>query len=142
MKITFLNNVFFLQLKVIMRSFLFIIISLFLTSCTAFEKQFIDVDDTLVIKGGMSKTDILKVIGKPTAVQNAILMEDGVQFVIWRYVAKEGKNKVSPLLLPRKPPKQMDFEDWDEPSDFYIMFKNGIVIRWGDLTVDWEKHVK
>ena len=104
--------------------------------------QFIDVDDTLVIKGGMSKNDVLKIIGKPTAVQNAILMEDGVQFLIWRYVAKEGKNKVSPLLLPRKPPKQMDFEDWDEPSDFYIMFKNGIVIRWGDLTLDWEKHVK
>ena len=125
MKNTFLNNGSFLQLKVIMRSFLFIIISLILTSCTAFEKQFIDVDDTLVIKGGMSKNDVLKVIGKPTAVQNAILMEDGVQFLIWRYVAKEGKNKVSPLLLPRKPPKQMDFEDWDEPSDFYIMFKNG-----------------
>ena len=121
-----------------MRSFLFIIISLFLTACTTFEKQFIDVDDTLIVKGGQSKKEILDLLGKPTAVKEGIVMEDGDVFEIWRYIAKDGKNKIQSQLLPRKPPKQMDFEDWDEPDDFYVMFKNNLVIRWGDLTIDWE----
>ncbi len=65
-------------------------------------------------------------------------MEEGDVFEIWRYVTKEGKNKVQSLLLPRKPPKQMDFEDWDKSDNFYVMFKNNLVIRWGDLTIDWK----
>ena len=117
---------------------LLVSLSLTLFSCTAFEKQFIDVDDTLVVKGGQTKKEILDVLGKPTAVKEGIVMEEGDVFEIWRYVTKEGKNEVQSLLLPRKPPKQMDFEDWDKSDDFYVMFKNNLVIRWGDLTIDWK----
>ena len=32
----------------------------------------------------------------------------------------------------------MDFEDWiDQPSEFYIVFKNNLTVRWGDGSVDW-----
>ena len=113
-------------------------LSLVLISCTAYEKQFIDVDDTLIIKGGQSKKEILDMLGKPTAVKEGIVMENGDVLEIWRYVAKDGKNEVQSPLLPRKPPKQMDFEDWDESEDFYVLFKNSSVIRWGDLTIDWK----
>ena len=121
-----------------MNKLLLLCFSLTLFSCTAFEKQFIDVDDTLVVKGGQTKKEILDVLGKPTAVKEGIVMEEGDVFEIWRYVTKEGKNEVQSLLLPRKPPKQMDFEDWDKSDDFYVMFKNNLVIRWGDLTIDWK----
>tara|TARA_B100000003_G_C10682786_1_gene271709 strand:- start:142 stop:519 length:378 start_codon:yes stop_codon:yes gene_type:complete len=121
-----------------MNKLLLLCLSLTLFSCTAFEKQFIDVDDTLVVKGGQTKKEILDVLGKPTAVKEGIVMEEGDVFEIWRYVTKEGKNEVQSLLLPRKPPKQMDFEDWDKSDDFYVMFKNNLVIRWGDLTIDWK----
>ena len=121
-----------------MNKLLLLCLSLTLFSCTAFEKQFIDVDDTLVVKGGQTKKEILDLLGKPTAVKEGIVMEEGDVFEIWRYVTKEGKNEVQSLLLPRKPPKQMDFEDWDKSDDFYVMFKNNLVIRWGDLTIDWK----
>ena len=51
-------------------------------SCTAIERQFIDVEDTLLIKSGMTKTNTLEIIGKPTEVVRGILMEDGVQYEI------------------------------------------------------------
>jgi len=101
-------------------------LSLVLISCTAYEKQFIDVDDTLIIKGGHSKKEILDMLGKPTAVKEGIVMENGDVLEIWRYVAKDGKNEVQSL------------EDWDESEDFYVLFKNSSVIRWGDLTIDWK----
>ncbi len=102
------------------------------------ELQFIDVDDTLLIKPDMSKKDVLDIIGKPTAVKAGIQIDDGDIYEIWRYQFKVGVNTVDSKLLPRKPPKIMDFEDWNEPSKFYIMFKNNLIIKWGDGTVGWE----
>ena len=102
------------------------------------ELQFIDVDDTLLIKPDMSKNDVLDIIGKPTAVKAGIQIDDGDIFEIWRYHFKVGVNTVDSRLLPRKPPKNMDFENWvNKPSKFYIYFKNSLTVRWGDGSVDW-----
>jgi hypothetical protein len=40
------------------------IFSLGIISCTALEPQFIDVDDTVLIEGSMSKDEILKILGR------------------------------------------------------------------------------
>ena len=102
------------------------------------ELQFIDVDDTLLIKPDMSRNDVLEIIGKPTAVKAGIKIDDGDLYEIWIYQFKVGVNIVDSKLLPRKPPKNMDFENWvNKPSEFYIYFKNSLTVRWGDGTVDW-----
>ena len=103
------------------------------------ELQFIDVDDTLLIRPDMSRNDVLEIIGKPTAVKSGIQMDDGNLYELWLYQVKVGVNIVDSKLLPRKPPKNMDFEDWLKPSDFYILFKNNLPVRWGDGSVDWTK---
>ena len=105
----------------------------------ASELQFIDVDDTLLIRPDMSRNDVLEIIGKPTAVKSGIQMDDGNLYEMWLYKVKVGVNIVDSKLLPRKPPKNMDFEDWLEPSEFYILFKNNLPVRWGDGSVDWTK---
>jgi hypothetical protein len=103
------------------------------------ELQFIDVDDTLLIRPDMSRNDVIEIIGKPTAVKSGIQMDDGNLYELWLYQVKVGVNIVDSKLLPRKPPKNMDFEDWLKPSDFYILFKNNLPVRWGDLSFDWRK---
>ena len=122
-----------------MRSVIYLIcINLLFISCTlAPELQFIDVDDTLLIRPDMSRNDVLEIIGKPTAVKSGILYDDGNLYEMWLYKVKVGVNIVDSKLLPRKPPKNMDFEDWLEPSEFYILFKNNLPVRWGDGSVDW-----
>ena len=124
-----------------MRSVIYLIcINLLFISCTlAPELQFIDVDDTLLIRPDMSRNDVLEIIGKPTAVKSGIQMDDGNLYELWLYQVKVGVNIVDSKLLPRKPPKNMDFEDWLKPSDFYILFKNNLPVRWGDGSVDWTK---
>ena len=125
-----------------MRSVIYLIcINMLFISCAQFhlatELQFIDVDDTLLIKPDMSRNDVLDIIGKPTAVKAGIQIDDGDLYEIWIYQFKVGVNIVDSKLLPRKPPKNMDFEDWLEPSEFYILFKNNLPVRWGDGSVDW-----
>ena len=124
-----------------MRSVIYLIcINLLFISCTlAPELQFIDVDDTLLIRPDMSRNDVLEIIGKPTAVKSGILYDDGNLYEMWLYKVKVGVNIVDSKLLPRKPPKNMDFEDWLKSSDFYILFKNNLPVRWGDGSVDWTK---
>jgi hypothetical protein len=124
-----------------MRSVIYLIcINLLFISCTLTpELQFIDVDDTLLIRPDMSRNDVLEIIGKPTAVKSGIQMDDGNLYELWLYQVKVGVNIVDSKLLPRKPPKNMDFEDWLKPSDFYILFKNNLPVRWGDLSFDWRK---
>ena len=132
-----------------MRSVIYLIcINMLFISCAqiqqlaphlASELQFIDVDDTLLIKPDMSRNDVLEIIGKPTAVKSGILYDDGNLYEMWLYKVKVGVNIVDSKLLPRKPPKNMDFEDWLKPSDFYILFKNNLPVRWGDLSFDWRK---
>ena len=65
----------------------------------ASELQFIDVDDTLLIKPDMSKKDILDILGKPTAVKAGAKIVPGSLFEIWRYQFKVGVNKVDSKLL-------------------------------------------
>ena len=131
-----------------MRSVIYLIcISLLFISCgqhlpshLAEELQFIDVDDTLLIKPDMSRNDVLEIIGKPTTVKSGIQIDDGDHYEIWTYQFKVGVNIVDANLLPRKPPKNMDFDRWFDDlteSDFYIIFKNNQPVRWGDGSVDW-----
>ena len=124
-----------------MRSVIYLIcINLLFISCTlAPELQFIDVDDTLLIRPDMSRNDVLEIIGKPTAVKSGILYDDGNLYEMWLYKVKVGVNIVDSKLLPRKPPKNMGFDWWfdDTKSDFYIIFKNNQPVRWGDGSVDW-----
>ena len=133
-----------------MRSVIYLIcINLLFISCAQIQQivphlepelQFIDVDDTLLIRPDMSRNDVLEIIGKPTAVKSVILYDDGNLYEMWLYKVKVGVNIVDSKLLPRKPPKNMDFENWLEPpSKFYILFKNNLPIRWGDGSVDWTK---
>ena len=130
-----------------MRSVIYLIcINMLFISCAPLpfqqkgrELQFIDVDDTLLIRPDMSRNDVLEIIGKPTAVKSGILYDDGNLYEMWLYKVKVGVNIVDSKLLPRKPPKNMDFEDWHEPSEFYILFKNNLPVRWGDGSVDWTK---
>jgi hypothetical protein len=113
------------------------IFSLGIISCTALEPQFIDVDDTVLIEGSMSKDEILKILGRPVEVVRGIVMEDGEVFEIWRYSTKEGFGKTHPDNLPRKSAKNMKLEEWANSKDFFLLFKNRTLVRWGDFKFNW-----
>ena len=102
------------------------------------EEQFIDVDDTLQIKVGMNKVNALDVLGKPVEVVRGILMEDGKIYEQWRYNTKQGFGLVNVKDLPRKPPKNMIFEDWAGKSkSLFLLFKDDKLVRWGDFKFNW-----
>ena len=102
------------------------------------EEQFIDVDDTLQIKAGMNKVEALDALGKPVEVVRGILMEDGKTYEIWRYFTKQGFGLVDAKDLPRKPPKDMIFEDWAGKSkSLFLLFKDDKLVRWGDFKYRW-----
>ena len=129
-----------------MRSVIYLIcISLLFISCgnlpsyLSIEKQFIDVDDALLIKPDMSRKDVLDIIGKPTEVKAGFINDDGDLYEIWLYTFQRAASLIDAKLLPRKPPKNMDFDTWlyHTESDFYIILKNNQPVRWGDGSVDW-----
>ena len=102
------------------------------------EEQFIDVDDTLQIKVGMNKVNALDVLGKPVEVVRGILMEDGKIYEQWRYNTKQGFGLVNVKDLPRKPPKNMIFEDWAGKSkSLFLLFKDDKLVRWGNFKFNW-----
>ena len=102
------------------------------------EEQFIDVDDTLQIKVGMNKVNALDVLGKPVEVVRGILMEDGKIYEQWRYNTKQGFGLVNVKDLPRKPPKNMIFEDWAGKSkSLFLLFRDDKLVRWGDFKFNW-----
>ena len=102
------------------------------------EEQFIDVDDTLQIKAGMNKVEALDALGKPVEVVRGILMEDGKIYEQWRYNTKQGFGLVNVKDLPRKPPKNMIFEDWAGKSkSLFLLFKDDKLVRWGNFKFNW-----
>lgn len=117
---------------------IFSIAVLTISACTTvYEKQFIDVDDTLKIEGGMSKSSIQNILGKPNEVVRGIVMEEGDVFEMWRYAVQEGMGDVAPQNLPRKPGKDIKFTNWENTKDMFVLFKNNKLVRWGDMKFDW-----
>jgi len=103
------------------------------------EMQFIDVDDTLKIKAGMNKVETLEALGRPVEVLRGIVMEDGKTYEMWKYLTKQGFGKVTPKDLPRKPPKNMKFENWSPLfKELIIMFEENKIVRWGDFEYQWQ----
>mgnify|MGYP003327033810 CR=1 FL=1 len=82
----------------------------------------------------MTQSNTFEIIGKPTEVVRGILMEDGIQYEIWRYFTKEGTNETVSQLLPRKPDKNMEI-------DVQIIVKNEIV-RYYQSTQSWTSNVE
>ena len=121
--------------KVLLSVFIF---ALVISGCSlVLEEQFIDVDDTLQIKAGMNKVEALDALGKPVEVVRGIVMEDEKIYEIWRYNTKQGFGLVNVKDLPRKPPKNMKFEDWAGKSNLFLLFKDDKLVRWGDFKYRW-----
>ena len=128
------------MIKVLLSVFVFalVISGCSVPSTLVREEQFIDVDDTLQIKVGMNKVNALDVLGKPVEVVRGILMEDGKIYEQWRYNTKQGFGLVNVKDLPRKPPKNMIFEDWAGKSkSLFLLFKDDKLVRWGNFKYRW-----
>ena len=72
---------------------LLVCLSLTLFSCTAFEKQFIDVDDTLVVKGGQTKKEILDQLEKSHSFDLPKNLVDHEITIMTQNLKKEDKDK-------------------------------------------------
>ena len=121
------------------------IITLTFFGCSA-THQFIDVDETLLINPGMSKSDIRAALGKPTEVRAGIVLENGKVIEIWRYQVKEMQtkevidiNKILPaFLVPKsKPNKEFRPNNWKGENAYGLVFRNDKLIKWGYLGDDW-----
>ena len=125
--------------KVLLSVFVFalVISGCSVPSTLVLEEQFIDVDDTLQIKAGMNKVEALDALGKPVEVVRGIVMEDEKIYEIWRYNTKQGFGLVNVKDLPRKPPKNMKFEDWAGKSNLFLLFKDDKLVRWGNFKFNW-----
>jgi len=108
--------------------------------------QFIDVDDALLIKPGMSKADVRSTLGKPTEVRAGIVLTNNDVIELWGYQMKEQQirqvldiNKILPpfIAAKSKPDKEFRPNDWSGENRYGLIFKNDTIAKWGYMGDDW-----
>lgn len=124
------------------------LLALFLVGCSS-SHQFIDVDEALLIKPGMSKSDARVILGKPTEVRAGIVLKNNDVIELWRYQMKEMQikqvidiNKVLPafIVAKQKPDKEFRPNDWSGENRYGLVFKNDKLIKWGYMGDDWSDY--
>ena len=121
------------------------LLALLLIGCSS-SHQFIDVDDALLIKPGMSKTDVRRTLGKPTEVRAGIVLKNDDVIELWGYQMKNMQNRqvldinniLPPVIIPKsKPDKEFRSNDWSGENRYGLVFKNDKLIKWGYMGDDW-----
>lgn len=107
------------------------ITSFLLIGCAAFNTPFINVDETLQLKFGMTQTDVLKDIGEPLFVKSG---KNGS--TIWVYEVRTIEVQSQPDLIPMiqkgGPSKKHENTRHAAPNHkLEIIFNNGKVSSWG-----------
>ena len=124
------------------------LLALFLIGCSS-SHQFIDVDEALLIKPGMSKAEIRTTLGKPTEVRAGIVLKNNDVIELWRYQMKEMQrkqvvdiNKILPAFITKKqkPDKEFNPNDWSGENRYGLVFKNDKLIKWGYMGDDWSDY--
>ena len=108
--------------------------------------QYIDVDDMLTVKAGVSKEQLLTSIGKPSMVRAGLMLNNKDLHEVWVYKVKENLtrqvldyNRLLPaFLVPgMKPKKDFKGNGWSGNNMYGFMFKNDKLYKWGFLGDDW-----
>ena len=97
-------------------------VMILMSSCSTVSTQkFIDVDETVEVKAGMSKSEMLELLGSPMEVRAGIIKKDGAVVEKWLYehktqmfeVATKQVNKMK-LAKNQRPYEWVNAPFWEE----------------------------
>ena len=116
-----------------------LIMSLFISGCaTVSTQKFIDVDETVDIKPGMSKEDAMDLLGSPKEVRAGIVKKDGSVVEKWLYDHKTQLFEVNAKTVNKmKVAKNQRPYVWVNATTFEFIFVNDKLVKWGHDGDDW-----
>ncbi len=116
-----------------------LIISLLISGCaTVSTQKFIDVDETVDIKPGMSKGDAMELLGSPKEVRAGIVKKDGSIVEKWLYDHKIQLFEVNAKQVNKmKVAKNQRPYEWVNTQTFEFIFVNDKLVKWGHDGDDW-----
>ena len=102
-------------------------------------QKFIDVDETLEVKAGMSKESALEVLGNPKEVRAGIKTSNGDVVEKWLYDHKTQLFEVPAKQVNKmKVNKSQRPQEWTETQTFEFIFVNDKLVKWGHDGDAWE----
>ena len=115
------------------------IMCLLISGCaTVSTQQFIDVDETIEIKPGMSKGDAMALLGNPKEVRAGIVKKDGSIIEKWLYDHKTQMFEVNAKAVNKmKVAKNQRPYEWVNAKTFEFIFVNDKLVKWGHDGDDW-----
>jgi uncharacterized membrane protein YgcG len=112
---------------------------LLISGCaTVSTQKFIDVDETVDIKPGISKDDALELLGPPKEVRAGIVKKDGSIVEKWLYDHKTQMFEVNAKQVNKMKVaiNQRPYE-WVNTQTFEFIFVNDKLVKWGHDGDDW-----
>ena len=116
-----------------------LIMSLIIFGCaTVSTQKFIDVEETIEIKPGMSKGDAMALLGNPKEVRAGIVQKDGTIVEKWLYDHKTQMFEVNAKQVNKmKVAKNQRPYEWVNAKTFEFIFVNDKLVKWGHDGDDW-----
>ena len=116
-----------------------LIMCLLISGCaTVSTQKFIDVDETVDIKPGISKKDALELLGPPKEVRAGIVKKDGSIVEKWLYDHKTQLFEVNAKVVNKmKVAKNQRPYEWVNAQTFEFIFVNDKLVKWGHDGDDW-----
>ena len=116
-----------------------LIMCLLISGCaTVSTQKFIDVDETVDIKPGISKEDALELLGPPKEVRAGIVKKDGSIVEKWLYDHKTQLFEVNAKQVNKmKVAKYQRPYEWVNTQTFEFIFVNDKLVKWGHDGDDW-----
>jgi hypothetical protein len=117
-----------------------LIVSGIITGCSpsfVMMKQFVDVDEMLLLAPKMKKPTLLQYLGSPAAVRAGIQLRDSTLVEIWFYNVREKMIKLPADKVTEKPPKLFKASYWDEAKIYALFIVNDGLVKWGYLEDVW-----
>ena len=116
-----------------------VLITLLISGCaTVSTQKFIDVDETVDIKPGMSKGDAMELLGSPKEVRAGIVKKDGSIVEKWLYDHKTQLFEVNAKQVNKmKVAKNQRPYEWVNATTFEFIFVNDKLVKWGHDGDDW-----
>jgi len=116
-----------------------LIMCLLISGCaTVSTQKFIDVDETVDIKPGISKKNALELLGPPKEVRAGIVKKDGSIVEKWLYDHKIQLFEVNAKQVNKmKVAKNQRPYEWVDTQTFEFIFVNDKLVKWGHDGDDW-----
>ncbi len=116
-----------------------LLVSLFTGCATVNTQKFIDVDETIDVKAGMSKKTALETLGPPKEVRAGIKTSSGDVVEKWLYDHKTQQFEVPAKLVNNmKVNKSQKPQAWTGTQTFEFIFVNDKLVKWGHDGDDWD----